>query len=388
MSEQQGAVPQMRPLGVGEVLDASIKLVRRHFRALALVTLLVSIPIEAFGGAVTAATTDFCEGPGCVNEFETDTVYVWEDDVAYYGGQALIVLLAILQYVVVQVACFRILAEGYLGRSVGAGDSMRYALSRGAATLWLTFLLFVGLIFAFVLLVLPAIWLGIAWSVAIPVLLVERTGGAAALRRSFSLVRGFWWATFLKLLVSTLLIGVATAAIGGALYAVLLFAVEEASYAGLVIKGVINVVTQVITTPFLAAVATLIYFDLRVRKEGFDLAVLAERMGGGDATEPAPVPASFGGKGETDAFGRPASPASGWTPPATSSGSPGPWAPPRTGGDSDAWAPPRPAPAPQAPDEWGAPRREDASESPDAWGAPRPDAPDEGPPGPGGSSGA
>jgi len=321
MSEQQVAGPQLRPLGVGELLDASIKLVRRHFKALALVTLLISVPIEVIGGLITAVTTDFCEGAGCANEVGPDTIYVWEDDVAYYGGRVVIVLLAVLQFVIVQVACFRILAEGYLGRSVGAGDSMRYALSRGWSTLWLSALLLVGLAVAFVLFLLPGIWLAIAWSVAIPVLLVERTGGAAALRRSFRLVRGLWWSTLARLLVAGLLIGVATAAITGGLLVLLLFAVEEASYAALVLTGIVNVVGQVLTTPFLAAVVTLIYFDLRVRKEGFDLAVLAERMGGDDATGPA---SAAPGPEATDAFGRPAASepsANGWEPP-TPGGSP------------------------------------------------------------------
>lgn len=365
MSEQQVAGSQVRPLGVGELLDASIKLVRRHFKALALVTLLASIPIEILSGLITAATTEFCRGAGCANEFEADTVYLWEDDVAYYGGRVVIGLLAALQFVVVQVACFRILAEGYLGRSVGAGASVRYALSRGWATVWLTVLLLAGLVVAFLALLLPGIWLAVAWSVAIPVLLVERTAGAAALRRSFQLVRGLWWSTFARLLVATLLIGVATAAIGGGLVALLLFAVEEASYAGLVLGGIINVVIEILTTPFLAAVATLIYFDLRVRKEGFDLAVLAERMGGGEATEPA-APASAASRPEaTDAFGRPAASApsaGGWAPPTAPDGPQGgEWAPPAQGGSSAGTgsAPPSPD-EPRAPDEWEPPKPGDS----------------------------
>ncbi len=348
MSEQQVAGPQLRPLGVGELLDASIKLVRRHFKALAFVTLLVAVPIEVIGGLITAVTTDFCEGAGCVNELGANTVYVWQDDVAYYGGQAVIVLLAVLQFIVVQVACFRILAEGYLGRSVGARDSMRYALSRGWSTLWLGVLLLAGLVVATLLLILPGIWLAVAWSVAIPVVLVERTRGAAALRRSFRLVRGLWWSTLARLLVSGLLISVATAAISGGLLLLLLFALEEASYAALVLRGAGNVVGEVLTTPFLAAVITLIYFDLRVRKEGFDLALLAEGMGGGDATQPA---SAASGQEATDAFGRPAVPApsaSGWAPPSTPGGpaeGAGGWTPRGRGRDADApgaWEPPTP----------------------------------------------
>jgi hypothetical protein len=341
MSEQpQGSSsPQMRPLGVGEIIDASIKLVRRHFRALATVTLVVTVPIGVIGGLVTLATTDFCQGPACTNELAADRIYVWENDVAYFGGRAVNILLGLLQFVIVQIACFRILAEGYLGRAVGAQDSMRYALSRGGATLWLTLLLFLGLVVAFLALFLPGIWLAVAWSVAFPVLLVERTGGVQALKRSFQLVKGFWWATLARLLVAGRLVFVAAAVVGGGLVALLLFAVDQASLAGLVLQSLVGVLIGLVTTPFLAAVVILVYFDLRVRTEGFDLAVLAERMGGDDATQ-SHAPS---GREGADAFGRPmasegAAPAAdGWAPPIA----------PREPSDPGAGAAPKPGGPPQ-----------------------------------------
>jgi hypothetical protein len=93
---------------------------------------------------------------------------------------------------------------------------------------------------------------------------------------------------------------------------------------------------SLVTTPFLAAIVMLVYFDLRVRKEGFDLALLAERMGGGPAGGPAPEPAGafagagwFGAGGGRDAFGHPATPAGPSTRrPAAEPSPPGGWAPP------------------------------------------------------------
>ena len=63
---------------------------------------------------------------------------------------------------------------------------------------------------------LPGIWLYIAWAFALPVLLVEGLRGPAALRRSYALVRGRWWRTFgvialgflLAIVISTLARGV------------------------------------------------------------------------------------------------------------------------------------------------------------------------------------
>ncbi len=44
-------------------------------------------------------------------------------------------------------------------------------------------------------------------------------------------------------------------------------------------QAVATTAASVLTTPFTAAVIAVLYFDLRVRKEGFDLELLARRVG-------------------------------------------------------------------------------------------------------------
>ena len=45
----------------------------------------------------------------------------------------------------------------------------------------------------------------------------------------------------------------------------------------------IAVLTALVTTPIVAIVATLLYFDARIRNEGFDLQVMALYLEGGAA---------------------------------------------------------------------------------------------------------
>ncbi len=89
----------------------------------------------------------------------------------------------------------------------------------------------------------------------------------------------------------------------------------------------VNVGTSVITTPFMAAVLVLIYFDLRVRKEGFDLELLSQGVG---------VPGAPPAGGPWTAPG--GYPGGGWAPPG------GGWAPPGTGWPAPAGPAPPPAP--------------------------------------------
>jgi hypothetical protein len=311
----------MRPLNLGETLDASIKIVRRRWRTLAAVMIVVALPIQLVDLLIIKSTTDTYQvGTSTIGTDTSGTKTTYSDENAYVSGQVAIQLLSLIGYLLGTVACYRAIADTYLGGETGVGESLRFAGRRAGATLWLSILLILGLIGAYLALIVPGIWLTIAWSVAIPVMLVEGTGGVKALSRSFNLVKGHWWATLGRLLVAYILVSVVTFAVSFLLLAPAVAVVDDTSFGALVLEHAANFLVSLITTPFIAAVTMLVYFDLRVRKEGFDPALLAERMGGA----PAAGPASQG----RDAFGHPVAPVprSSVPPPAEAPGQR--WAPP------------------------------------------------------------
>jgi hypothetical protein len=100
--------------------------------------------------------------------------------------------------------------------------------------------------------------------------------GSKALSRSRALVKGRWGPVAGVLLIGNLL----TSLVGGGLTALLagaLFAGNE--IAGDVARIIAGVASSALTVPVLAAIITVVYIDLRVRKEGFDLELLAETVG-------------------------------------------------------------------------------------------------------------
>jgi hypothetical protein len=327
----------MRPLNLGETLDASIKIVRSRWKVLATVMVVVALPIQLLDLLIVSATTDVYEvGSGFATESSASKT-TYGDEGVYIAGQLLIQLLSLFGYLIGTVACYRAIADSYLGRPTSAAESLRFAWRRIGATLWLTIVLVAGLVVAFVALIIPGIWLGIAWSIAIPVMLVEGRRGVPALKRSFELVQNRWWATFGRLVVAYILVSVVTAAATFLLLMPALSLTDDTSFGALVLEHLANFVLSLVTTPFIAAVTTLVYFDLRVRKEGFDLALLAEGMG----AEPAPAPPERFGAGR-DAFGNPVTPPASVLPPRPAPApraQPGGWAPPVA---------PDPLPPPQA----------------------------------------
>ena len=74
-----------------------------------------------------------------------------------------------------------------MGRPVDPAASLRFGLRRFGSVLWVSLLAGLGIVVGLLLLSCPAIYLAVAWSVAVPVLLGENLrgrGGAEALARA------------------------------------------------------------------------------------------------------------------------------------------------------------------------------------------------------------
>lgn len=317
------AAPQLRPLSVGEILDAAFKLYSRYFKPLVVCVLIVTVPLAILDTLITASTTD--------NAFDYGADTTTDDQAAFTAGQAMSAVVNVILFSVATAACFRALTAGYLGRATTWQESLGFGLRRLWPVLGATVLMVLALIPAFIALVIPGIWLAVAFSVAIPALLVERLGPATCLGRSFRLVRNRWWPTFGALIVMFVLIFIIQLVVGAIVGVVLTDSDNEAL--GGTLFTLANIVAATLTFPLQAAIVTVIYFDLRVRKEGFDLQLLAERMEAGP-----------------EAMAPPAADPEGFAPPRPASGPSEGFLPPRAPG-----APERPGDEdePRGPDQGG-----------------------------------
>jgi hypothetical protein len=111
-----------------------------------------------------------------------------------------------------------------------------------------------GVMVGLFLVILPGLILLTAWSVAAPVVVLERPEGLRALRRSRELVRGNGWQVFGVILVLDLLVAIVAGGLDVA-----------ADSAGTGVGLVVTVVLGVLTAPFPALAAAVLYFELRAR---------------------------------------------------------------------------------------------------------------------------
>jgi hypothetical protein len=131
-------------------------------------------------------------------------------------------------------------------------------------------------------------------TVAVPALIVESLGPIEAIRRSWRLVEGYWWRTFGLQVVLNLLAMVVSAGPAALIVALMAFVAPRDFVLQQAIAGVVTVFVTLIYIPIQLVAVTLYYFDLRVRKEGYDLeAAMDQRY----ATVPAPAWAGAGGYG-------------------------------------------------------------------------------------------
>ncbi|HKB28868.1 MAG TPA: glycerophosphoryl diester phosphodiesterase membrane domain-containing protein, partial [Candidatus Limnocylindrales bacterium] len=123
------------------------------------------------------------------------------------------------------------------------------------------------------------IWILVGWVAVLPVMFVENTGLVAAMGRSWRLVQGRWWRTFLVVLLIVILNYVVTLALDAFLYlGQTLLSVVVSPYLALTLYEVGAIVIQGLTIPVLLIAIVLLYFDLRVRKEAIDLFQIAGRI--------------------------------------------------------------------------------------------------------------
>ena len=137
-----------------------------------------------------------------------------------------------------------------------------------------------AVLFFIVFPVVVAVAYAVYWSMTTQTIMVEGYKLSAALRRSFDLVRGAWWRVFGFRLVFVL-VGMGLGFLVYVPFALLswIVAPDDATSASLAIQTVGTVAAAVAVPPVIFIAGTLLYYDLRVRKEDYDIATLSQEMG-------------------------------------------------------------------------------------------------------------
>lgn len=266
---------RLRPLEIGDVLDETFRLYRRNFVLIAGVSVAFSIPFAALAGFGfwSLFSTALNTAAGGV-QTAADVNNELSGLLAGFGiGYLINIALLPLQYGAVVYA----ICQSALGNPVTLGGMLRAAVRRYLHVLgFIALAVLMGLFFC----LFPLwIWILVGWVAVLPVIFTENIGLGAAMGRSWSLVRGMWWRTFLILLLMFVIDYGVSLALGGFLYlGQALLSVVLSNYIALSIYEAAAIVASAVTFPIVLIAMVLLYFDLRVRKEGIDLFQLASSL--------------------------------------------------------------------------------------------------------------
>lgn len=300
------AQPTLRPLRLGELLDRAIRLYRGNFLTFIGIIAVVYVPLMVLQTAANALLSS-----SMVNNMTSpDEIF---SNYGYWIGMASMLILIFVQFILVQGiatgALTRAVADNYLGKKTGILDAYR-----GIGKSWLTLigaLLLVGImVFALMIwFLVPCIgWftgLGmIMFLTAVvsplvpPAVVLENQDVINAVKRAWSLARRRFWpvlGSIFVLYLFSLIVVNGPAAIANLLLTQIFPSFGDRAMQLVltsIVQGLISLVFVLIYYPLQMTAFTLIYFDLRVRTEGFDLAVLTmEASGSTDLAEAITVPA-------------------------------------------------------------------------------------------------
>lgn len=284
-----GTPVRLRPLPVGELLDETFKLYRTHFNVIAGVAIVVILPnllLTLLSGSYRANPLSYFTQV-IQNANDPSALQRIQNQNQQYIGSPLYLLsfpVAILLYPFTAGALYRAatsLAAGNVETigSVLAGTARRYFAMFGLVLL--TALVVLGSI---AIVTIPVvIWVVIRWAVDTPALFAEGIGPVKAVGRSWFLTKDSWWRTLGILILVGIMVSLIQTALG-ALFggiAALIPGVSDDIRSGLV-TTVATLVGALVGAISPIAI-TLLYLDLRVRKEGLDLDQLARQASPGPA---------------------------------------------------------------------------------------------------------
>ena len=280
MLEHQNDSPPvaLQPMDFTDILDGTFSLYRNHFR------LFMSV-LAIYG--IALFTTNLVSIFGVTDHISLAMVLV----ISIATGCATFAV-TVLSFGGLIYAS----AQTYLRRDVTASDALRQGFLRFwpyfiSNLLW--FLVVAGL--SVTLIGIPfALFLGTRWGLFGMPALLEGCAARAALKRSSALVKGTWWRVFgitlALLLLWVMLSFILKSTVG---FVLILTGVTEAVNLQEMLRRMVippspaevgvlyyaiaaftDSVAAILTLPILNIGSMLLYFDLRIRKEGFDIEMM------------------------------------------------------------------------------------------------------------------
>jgi hypothetical protein len=265
----------------GDVLDGAFRLLQANLATIVLISALFFVPLELLSAFFSR---DLLGGRGILDVINDPSLLDQGAGVSFSTpqlvGGSLTSLISLVVTPLVGGAVTRVVTASYLGETLSGGEALRTTGRRVwallGASVCVHVLELIALPFCFVGALVPMAF----FVCTTPALIVEGLGPVSAMGRSARLVRPRFWPVLGIAVASGLMAWVLSSILGGPLT----FAGELIGLRwGFLLVALGSILPALVASPFVSVVATLVYFDGRIRHEGFDLQMIARSLGHGAA---------------------------------------------------------------------------------------------------------
>jgi len=254
----------LRPLSIGDILDRTFSLYRRHFLLFVGIAGIPQLLVLAFSLARILFLGNPLDRLTTLGTSNLGTTILLS---------LVSLVVALFAYLYSQGGAMLAISELYLGRTTTIAESLR----KVSGDLWylfgVTILSGLAILGALILLIVPGIYVACRLLVCVPAALIEKRSPREALSRSFELTKDFAGRAFVILVLSVVLTYAAQLLLAIPASVALVLRVGGPSMIRFwtAVTQVGSSIASILVTPILLIATAVFYFDLRVRKEGFDL---------------------------------------------------------------------------------------------------------------------
>ena len=258
----------LRPRTILEILDASFSLLRRDYLKYLTIMAVVSLPYQIMMMFWQKANFSIALSGG-----DTATAS------SSLGLDAFLVPLLgmLLWYPLIDAAIIAAASESYHGREINVAAVLGRLGGRLGSLLLTMLLRTIALVIGSVLFIIPGFYLYLRFFCVPAVVMLERTSISGAFTRSGILTKGLKGKT-LGMLV---LVYIIYSCLSWVSLLALIFTRDP------MVLAVSQVIITVLLYPMLPVAMGLLYYDMRIRKEGYDIELLSNEIGDQLAPEPA-----------------------------------------------------------------------------------------------------
>lgn len=278
LAPKPGCIP-LRPLGLNDILAGTYQAIRRNPKLVFGLAAVVAIVSAVVTTAVQQSA--FGDIGDVVDDSNPDHPIVhWGNLGQTMGSAFATTALSVLFAAVLTGMLIVVITEDVVGRRPELAFVWGKVRSRLGRLVALALIVGLAPVVCIGFAIVPGVWLWTVWSVAVPVLVIENTRLSGALGRSRELVRGMFWRVlgiravgYLISIVVAAVISAVFIAIAGGLTGISgddgfdLSGTGSVSTGFLIITVIGSALASTITAPIQAGVDSLLYVDLRMRKE-------------------------------------------------------------------------------------------------------------------------